>query len=94
MFGSAIPLDVPLHPDLSTWLNAVEGFFAKLTRRRLKSAACSDLSLICKSPSTVSSQRQTQIPTLRVDGRPKASPFYRFQPLPGASAGSVNALSM
>jgi Flp pilus assembly pilin Flp len=37
---------------------------------------------------------QTQNPTLRVDGRPKASPFYRFQPLPGASAGSVNALSM
>ena len=22
-------LDVPLHPDLRSWLNAVEGFFAK-----------------------------------------------------------------
>ena len=30
------PLDVPLHPNLGSWLNAVEGFFAKLTRRRLK----------------------------------------------------------
>ena len=29
------PLDVPLHPSAS-WLNAVEGFFDKLTRRRLK----------------------------------------------------------
>ena len=30
------PLDLPLHPDLGSWLNAVEGFFAKLTRRRLQ----------------------------------------------------------
>jgi hypothetical protein len=29
-------LDVPLHPTSASWLNAVEGFFAKLTRRRLK----------------------------------------------------------
>ena len=29
-------LRVPLHPDLCSWLNAIEGFFAKLTRRRLK----------------------------------------------------------
>jgi hypothetical protein len=36
MAGPASPLDVPLHPDLASWLNAVEGFFAKLTRRRLK----------------------------------------------------------
>lgn len=35
--GPASPLDVPLHSDLCiSWLNAVEGFFAKLTRRRLK----------------------------------------------------------
>jgi hypothetical protein len=34
---AASPLDVPLHPRPSaSWLNAVEGFFAKLTRRRLK----------------------------------------------------------
>jgi transposase len=26
----------PLHADLGSWLNAVEGFFAKLTKRRLK----------------------------------------------------------
>ena len=29
------PLDLPLHPDVGL-LNAVEEFFAKLTRRRLK----------------------------------------------------------
>jgi hypothetical protein len=32
-----IPLDVPLHPDLAaSWSDAVEGFFAKLRRQRLK----------------------------------------------------------
>jgi hypothetical protein len=36
MAGPASPLDVPLHPTSASWLNAVEGFFAKLTRRRLK----------------------------------------------------------
>ncbi|MEH2568910.1 hypothetical protein V1289_008537 [Bradyrhizobium sp. AZCC 2289] len=34
MTGPASPLDV--HPDLRIRLNAVEGVFAKLTRRRLK----------------------------------------------------------
>ena len=34
--GPPSALDLPLHPDLGSWLNAVEGFFAKLTRRRLK----------------------------------------------------------
>jgi len=29
-------LDVPLHPTSASWLNAVEAFFAKLARRRLK----------------------------------------------------------
>lgn len=32
--AQAVPF--PLHPDPDSWLNAVEGFFAKLTRRRLK----------------------------------------------------------
>jgi hypothetical protein len=37
MPGPASPLDVPLHAHIAaSWLNAVEGFFAKLTRRRLK----------------------------------------------------------
>jgi len=61
MAGAASSLDVLLHRDSASWLNAVEGFFAKLTPGA-SSAACSDLSLTCKSPSTVSSQRQTQIP--------------------------------
>jgi transposase len=62
MAGPASPLTFhftrPPHP----WLNAVEGFFAKLTRRRL-SAVCSDPSLTCKSPSTALSLRQTLIPS-------------------------------
>src|SRR4029077_11048502 len=36
MAGPASPLDVSLHAYLGVLLNAVEGFFAKLTRRRLK----------------------------------------------------------
>ncbi len=28
------------HPTSSSWLNTVEGFFAKLTRRRLKRGVC------------------------------------------------------
>jgi hypothetical protein len=29
-------MDLPLHPDIGLWLNAVEGLFATLTKRRLK----------------------------------------------------------
>ena len=36
MAGTASTLDLPLHPNFGIWLNAVEGFFAKLTKRRLK----------------------------------------------------------
>ena len=37
MAGAASPLDIPLHLDLrASWLNAVEGFFAKLTRQRFQ----------------------------------------------------------
>jgi hypothetical protein len=36
MADTTFPLDVALHPTSASWLNAVEGFFAKLTRRRLK----------------------------------------------------------
>ena len=34
--GAPSALDIPLHADLRSWLNAVEGFFANLTKRRLK----------------------------------------------------------
>ena len=34
--SAASRLDVPLHPTSASWLNAVKGFFAKLTRKRLK----------------------------------------------------------
>ncbi len=33
-------LDLPRHPTSSAWLNALEGVFAKLTRRRLKYGVC------------------------------------------------------
>jgi hypothetical protein len=36
MVGPASPLNLPLHAHIASWLNAVEGFFAKLTKRRLK----------------------------------------------------------
>ena len=36
MDGATSALDLPLTPTSASWLNAVEGFFAKLTRQRLK----------------------------------------------------------
>jgi hypothetical protein len=60
MAGLASLLDVPLHPDLPSWLNAVEGFFAKLTRRCLKRRgfrSVVDLQVV----STASAPRQTPI---------------------------------
>ena len=36
MAGAASALDLPLHPTSASWLNAVEGLFAKLSRRQLK----------------------------------------------------------
>jgi hypothetical protein len=36
MAGAPSALDVPHHPTSASWLNAVEGFFAVLTKRRLK----------------------------------------------------------
>ena len=34
--GPSSAMDVPLHATSASWLNAVEGFFAILTKRRLK----------------------------------------------------------
>jgi hypothetical protein len=39
MAGATSALDLPLHANSSSWLNAVEGFFAKLTNHRLKRGA-------------------------------------------------------
>jgi hypothetical protein len=35
MVAASPTLDVPLHPHVRVWLNAVEGYFAKLAKRRL-----------------------------------------------------------
>ena len=48
-------------PTSASWLNAVEGFFAKLTRRRLKRGVFRSV-VDLQSPSTASSPRQTPIP--------------------------------
>jgi hypothetical protein len=29
-------MDVPLHPTSASWLNAVEGFFSTITRRKIR----------------------------------------------------------
>jgi hypothetical protein len=36
MAGPASDVDFPLHADMASWMNAVEGLLAKLTKRRLK----------------------------------------------------------
>jgi transposase len=55
-------------PTSCSWLNAVEGFFAKLTRRRLKTACSTPLS-ICRPPSIASSRSIIWIRDLS-SGRP------------------------
>ena len=45
-------------PTSCSWLNAVEGFFAKLSKRRLKRGVFAPLST-SRSPSTASSTRPT-----------------------------------
>jgi hypothetical protein len=54
----------PFHfvPTSCSWLNAVEGFFAKLSERRL-SAASSAPSSTFRPPSTASSRRPTKCPS-------------------------------
>jgi hypothetical protein len=50
-------------PTSASWLNAVEGFFAKLTRRRLKRGVFRSI-VICRPPSTASSRKPTMTPSL------------------------------
>jgi transposase len=49
-------------PTSSSWLDAVEGFFAKLSRRRLERGV-SARSWSCRRPSTVSSRSTTPVPS-------------------------------
>ena len=57
-------------PTSASWLNAVEGFFAKLTGGG-SSAASSDPSSNCKPPSIASSTRPTSPKALRLDRQSK-----------------------
>ena len=34
--GAPSALDLPLHPTSASWLNAVENFFSKMTRQRIR----------------------------------------------------------
>jgi transposase len=52
------PVDLPLHPTSASWLNAVESFFAKLTKRRLKRFVF--LSVVDSQSSNQSLRRRTQ----------------------------------
>ena len=53
-------LHLPLHADLRSWLNAVEGFFAKLTKRRLKRGVFRSRRRTSRPPSTASSTEHQQ----------------------------------
>ena len=72
-------------PTSCSWANAVEGCFAKLTRRRLN-AAYSNRSSICRPPSIASSPRLgfRAAPSLR-----RERGGSRSRPLPGAIAEST-----
>jgi hypothetical protein len=52
-------LDLPLHPASASWLNAVEGFFAKLTRRRLMRGIFRSVDDLKNRPSIASSRKTT-----------------------------------
>jgi transposase len=66
-------------PTSASWLNAVEGFFAKLTRRRLKRGVFRS---VVKSPSTASSPKQTPIPN------PSCGPPIQSASSPLSNAGN------
>ena len=64
-------LRLPLHADLGSWLNAVEGFFAKLTRQRLKRGVFTRSSS-SRPPSTASSPMPTVRPSRSSGPNPDA----------------------
>ena len=68
-------------PTSASWLNAVEGFFAKLTRRRLKRGVFRSLP-DCRPPSTASSPRPTTTPS------PSSGPPSPKRSSPLSNAGS------
>ncbi len=60
-------------PTSASWLNAVEGFFAKLTRRRLKRGVF-NRSSISRPRSTATSPRQPGTQAVRLDRRSRRHP--------------------
>ena len=67
-------------PTSASWLNAVEGFFAKLTRRRLKRGVFR--SMISKPPSTVSLRKPMTTPS------PSCGPPIPTKSSPPSDAGT------
>ena len=68
-------------PTSCSWLNAVEGFFAKLSQAPAPSAASSVPSSTCRPPSTTSSSRHNQSPS------PSSGPPIRRTSSPPSNAG-------
>jgi len=74
MAGAAFALDLPFTPTSASWLNAVEGFFPILTKRRLKrgvfrsvadpqaSIVSSTITTPCRNPSNGSPTRTKSSP--------------------------------
>ena len=72
-------------PTSASWLNAVEGFFAKLARRRLKRGVFTSVADL-KPPSTASSQKQTTIQ----NHSPGPQTQTKSSPLSGAGAAVLD----
>jgi transposase len=68
-------------PTSASWLNAVEGSFAKLTKRR-PSAACSRASSISRPPSTDTSPKPATTPN------PSSGPLTRTRSSKKSGAGN------
>ena len=69
-------------PKSASWLNAVEGFFAKLTRRRLKRGVFLLARRSAASPSNASSPRPTTTPS------PLSGPPIPIRSSPPSGAGT------
>ena len=66
-------------PTCASWLNAVEGFFAKLTRRRLKRGVFRSVVDLQARHQPLRRRDQRRSQTLRLDRRPRSRP-RRHQP--------------
>ena len=84
-------------PTSASWLNAVEGFFAKLTRRRLSRGIFHSLSRPAGHHQPLLGRTQPQPKTIHLDRRPRSHhrrgkprvPSVKFDPLRIAKRGAA-----